>query len=276
LEPVAQQARYDATKKTLDGIKSAIVTVNQSGNAAYVSGFVADLSFLPSLNSANDFHSNLTYGTGLTEAYAVTETNTGLSAVYGWRGPYLQSPVTATAFVDGWGRPYSAQIQDVAGNAKSAFSSLSDRLVITNAAVAATTSQLASTVITGSMISATQLTVNLYGLDVNGNRLTLTGSDAPFTTLPQVYLLGGISPTTGTITTLTGTVAASGTTCGCQFTPAIPQLLVGTRFLSVVTPTAATTNYETYSPTMQLNLLPGTSPVVDVLVVRQTSTVTGS
>jgi hypothetical protein len=70
---------------------------------------------------------------------------------------------------------------------------------------------------------------------------------------------------------MTGAVAAYGTTCGCQFTPEFPKLLVGNRTLEIVTPAATTTHYQTYSPTTQINLLPGTSPVVEVLVVRQTA-----
>jgi hypothetical protein len=266
LEPVAEKSRYEMTKRSLDDIRSAIVSVQQSGGTALVSGFVTDHGFLPPLTSGPAFHSALTVGAGL-PAFPV-----GGSA-FGWRGPYLQSNVTTTQFVDGWGRPLSAQVQDLSGAPKAAFDSLSDRLVLSNAGPLTDSSKLATTTITGSMISATQLTVNLYGIDLNGNRITLYGDGAPLSQLPQVLLHGGLNPVDGLVTTFTGTVTATGTSCSCQFTPAFPQLLVGNRTLQITTPAATTTQYQTYSPTTQINLLPGTSPVVEVLVVRQTAPV---
>jgi len=254
LGPVEQQARYETTKRTLEAIKGGIISVNQNGGTSSVSGLTADTSLLPDLTSTSAFYDSLVTGTGMPA---------------GWCGPYVQANLTSTQFVDGWGRSLAVEIQDVGGVTKtSGFEQLTDRVVISNASPTTTPDQFVSTKISGNMLSASLLTVNLYGLDLTGNRIPLAGAGSPLPTLPT------ISITNGLVTTSTGTPTAVGTVCSWQVAPLTqthPGFLVGSCLVNVTTTLSDTSHYEGYSPVQQITLLPGTSPIIDVLVVRQTS-----
>jgi prepilin-type N-terminal cleavage/methylation domain-containing protein len=267
LGPVEQQARYETTKRTLEAIKGGLISVNQDGGTASVSGFIADTRLLPDLTSANGFYSNFVSPISGSAMFSFN----GQSTIYQWQGPYAQANVTSTQFVDAWGRPLALEIQDASGTTIPAFTQLTDRLVISNISPTTTSQQFVSTTIAGNMLSAKQLSVNLYGLDLTGNRISLTGPNSPLVSLPQVTLDGGL------VTTITGTVSAVGTDCTAQISPltgTVPKFLVGNCILAVTTTLSDTTHYEAYSPVRQIMMLPGTSPVVDVLVVRQTSPIT--
>lgn len=259
LGPVEQQARYETTKRTLEGIKSAIISVNQTGGTSSVSGLTADTSLLPDLTSISTFYDSLVTGSGMPE---------------GWRGPYTQANHSTLLFVDGWKRQLTVKVQDVNGVEKtSGFELLTDRLEISNTSLTTTPDQLVSTTISGNMLSASLLTVNLYGLDLTGNRIPLSGTDSPLSTLPT------ISITNGLVATVTGTPTAVGTVCSWQVAPLTMThagFLVGSCLVQVNTVLSDTTHFEAYSPIQQITLLPGTSPIIDVLVVRQTSAVTSS
>jgi prepilin-type N-terminal cleavage/methylation domain-containing protein len=276
LEPVAEKSRYESTMQTLEGIKSAIIAVNQNGGTTSISGLAADTSLLPDLNSGPAFFNSLVAGVDIPESASYMLSG-GLTAVYGWRGPYLQTTQT-TQFLDAWSQPLGVEFRDFAGVPKNSFTELTDQLVISNTGAATTTSRYASVAILGTSLSARELNVNLYGLDAYGNRITLTDANR-LPSLPQVFLLGGLDPegttpeSTKELTAeLTNTDPVS-TTYQYRILPALPQLLVGTRILTVVTQSATSTNYTAYSPALQVNLLPGSSPTIELLVLRETSTV---
>jgi prepilin-type N-terminal cleavage/methylation domain-containing protein len=260
LGPVEQQARYETTKRTLEAVKGAVISVNQTGGASLVSGLTADTSLLPDLTSLATFYDSLITGSGMPA---------------GWRGPYVQPNHSSLLLVDGWQHTLTAYVQDKYGAPKpSGFDQLTDCLVISNTGPTTTSDQFVSTTISGNMLSASLLTVNLYGVDLTGNRIPLApGDSSPLSSLPT------ISITNGVVTTSPGIPSAVGTVCSWQVAPLTTThagFLVGSCVVKVTTTLSNTTNYEAYSPIQQINLLPGTSPIVELLVVRQTSVVTSS
>ncbi|MEM6363592.1 MAG: prepilin-type N-terminal cleavage/methylation domain-containing protein [Planctomycetota bacterium] len=110
LEPIADQTRYEATRKTLDHVRDAIITlpaVRRGDGSLAMQGFVSDMGRLPRtldellvkpINEADptknifEFAANTDFG-----VQAVAGLTEGLPC--GWRGPYLQT----TSITTGWG-----------------------------------------------------------------------------------------------------------------------------------------------------------------------------
>lgn len=113
LVPVASQARFEATQRTIAEIQAAVEGPANS-SAAAVQGntacFLADAGRLPvNLNEL------LLYGgqSVTTFAYINATNPLGSAAVTatvpgGWRGPYMRLGIGSTTVVDGWGRPFVA------------------------------------------------------------------------------------------------------------------------------------------------------------------------
>ncbi len=103
---VVDQARYDATVRTMQSIQDAIVgPANQraADGTAQVSGFVADTGRLP-LADLSDLISpvNLApFQLSLPSGAPATMPSTAA----GWNGPYLALPYQSLVPKDGWGNP---------------------------------------------------------------------------------------------------------------------------------------------------------------------------
>lgn len=113
LEPIADQARYEATKKTLGHIRDAIVTlppVRRGDGSLAVQGFVSDMGRLPRslnellvkpVNEADPTKNLFEFARGVDYGVQrIASSTDGLPC--GWRGPYLQ----ATTFTTGWGTDF--------------------------------------------------------------------------------------------------------------------------------------------------------------------------
>ena len=260
LEPVAQQSRATATQRAIDELRAALLSVQQSGGQTVVSGFVADLGRLPDLSSPQALYNDLMLGGGLPPAqnFTITTGTSGATATVaaGWRGPYLRTAITSTHLVDGWGRALLVGVED------GTFDALTDRVSIASGGNPATSAGAVGSFVTAAALSASQLTVRLYGIDAQGHRLALTGTGS-------AALHGGIDSQTSGLLTTTVAAQPSGTDLTCTFLPQLPQLLVGPRVLTVdFTPTTTTTSVVTYPQTMNVNLLPGAMQTIDVLVAR--------
>lgn len=266
LEPVAQQSRAAATARALEDLQASLVSVRQNGGQTVVSGFVADLGRLPDLSSPQALYNDLVLGGGLPPAqnFTIATGTSGAAATVtaGWRGPYLRTAITSTQLVDGWGRPLAASIED------GTFDSPADRLLLASLGNPTTATGAVGTFVTAAALSASQLTVRLYGVDAGGHRLMLQGTGT-------VALHGGIDPQTAGLLTTTAVATSSGTDLVCSFIPQPPQLLAGPRVLSVeYSPTTPTTSTVVYPQTLTLNLVPGTMQTVDVLVARDVGAAT--
>jgi type II secretory pathway pseudopilin PulG len=107
LEPIADQARYEATQRTLNDLRSATAgdhAYRFSSGRPVISGFVADTGGLPS--SVDDL---LACPVGVATHAAQTfdsdrDTLDDVTLSSGWNGPYLQLGAGQTSIVDGWGR----------------------------------------------------------------------------------------------------------------------------------------------------------------------------
>lgn len=121
LSPVADQARYDSTSRTLTQLEEAMLGANglrQSDGTPLITGFVADVGRVPVLQGS-DAETQLSELWNSTSTLATTfpfQTRLGpaaptdYSAVRlpcGWRGPYLQLGVGVTDLRDGWATPFS-------------------------------------------------------------------------------------------------------------------------------------------------------------------------
>lgn len=106
LSPVADQARYEATTRTLAQIQQAIVGesgAQQPDGVPLITGFVADTGRLPiSLDELVNKPTDVS-DFGLTAAPGIYST---VLIPRGWRGPYLQLPSVETQPADGWGLPF--------------------------------------------------------------------------------------------------------------------------------------------------------------------------
>ena len=107
LEPIADQARYEATQRVLNDLRFASVGDNShrySSGQPVISGFVADTGGL--LASGDDL---LVCPVGMA-AHAVQsfdsdrDTVNDVTLSSGWKGPYLQLGAGVNTVIDGWGR----------------------------------------------------------------------------------------------------------------------------------------------------------------------------
>ncbi len=107
IEPLADQARYEATQRALSDLQ--VATTGQlysrhSDGRVIVSGYLADTGFLPT--SVSDL---LAQPVGIS-AFSVQafdsdrDTTDDVTLASGWNGPYLQLGAGQSSFVDGWGR----------------------------------------------------------------------------------------------------------------------------------------------------------------------------
>ena len=119
---LADQARFDATQRTLQNIQNAIVGPagqREPDGTPLITGFVADNGRLPIATAdatgaltLNELWSNPnaipTFGafnSGLATTPAPTDPD--ITVYAGWRGPYLQLPPGSAQLTDGWGNPLS-------------------------------------------------------------------------------------------------------------------------------------------------------------------------
>lgn len=121
LSPVADQARYDATSRTLQQLNEAMLGTDglrQSDGTPLITGFVADVGRVPVLQGANAetqlsqlWDSTSTLATSFPFQTRIgPAAPTDYSAVRlpcGWRGPYLQFGVGVTDLRDGWANPFT-------------------------------------------------------------------------------------------------------------------------------------------------------------------------
>jgi prepilin-type N-terminal cleavage/methylation domain-containing protein len=105
---VVEQQRFEATQKTLEQVRLAIIGDAQSTNA--VTGFVADMGRLPlSLDELLTPPSDaVPFG-----LQAAPAPHSNVMVPHGWRGPYVRLPVGSlpqgmTQLRDGWGAVFSS------------------------------------------------------------------------------------------------------------------------------------------------------------------------
>ena len=115
-----EQARFEATQRTLEEVRAATIGLPSSRNEAglpIVTGFVADVGRAPlkdALGASELWSRGALPSFGV---YPATSTDPEVSLPFGWRGPYLLrkpgSDPTADVLVDGWNAPL--QFLDGAG-----------------------------------------------------------------------------------------------------------------------------------------------------------------
>ena len=124
LEPVADQARYDATKQTLENVRDSIQSRDLTNGTVDYSGFVSDMGRLPvAVNTGDELHpvelwrSDLTTFGGtadlvgyqlqndFADPYIDSTIGRTVPVASGWRGPYVQLAPGAETLRDGYGRP---------------------------------------------------------------------------------------------------------------------------------------------------------------------------
>lgn len=124
LQPVADQARFEATLKSLQAIDNAYFSTSQDSNeASQVSGFIADVGRPPIEDSSFSTGPLTELWIGPTsedddplpdfdlhESTIPVETdiqNAGtIFIAAGWRGPYLDKPIGESELLDGWGNQF--------------------------------------------------------------------------------------------------------------------------------------------------------------------------
>lgn len=104
VDPVIQQARFDRTQQSLQSIRTALVSSATRGpdGTMLLSGYVLQMGSLPT--SIVDL---LVSPTGVESTVQAIDTDfdgvADSSLPGGWAGPYVEIPVAATAYTDGWG-----------------------------------------------------------------------------------------------------------------------------------------------------------------------------
>ena len=264
LAPVEQQARSQATQRTLDNIKSAIINLNQTGGSTVASGFAVDMGFVPDMTSAATMLNDLTLNTTTLGTPRVLFGDVGQA--FGWRGPYLQTAVSSsTMLCDSWSQPISVYLLNIAGNPISTLSAASDRIVfVSPGSPVDPTGPLTSSLSFGSL-TAMPVTVRVMGMDSTNTQVDLIGT-------VSMTLQGGIDFTNAASVgqMVLPATAVTGSNVSFQFLPTPTQLLVGPRVLTVTFTSTSMTGYAISSPqTFHMNLIPGTSPSQEVIVCRE-------
>jgi type II secretory pathway pseudopilin PulG len=109
LAPKVDQARYDATIKSLDQIRSAIISTETSEAGAAVAGFVADNGRWPMSLAELTITPAQAGALGIVpfSIKAAPAPNSDILLPAGHRGPYLHLPPDKTALLDGWDKPFA-------------------------------------------------------------------------------------------------------------------------------------------------------------------------
>jgi prepilin-type N-terminal cleavage/methylation domain-containing protein len=273
MAPLQQQARYDATVRTLTDVRSAIL-----GAPGTASGFVADVGRLPrsvageSAFGQTDWLGELLDGGGL-PGYRVlpAPADPQVFVGTGWQGPYVRLGVGVPSVRDGWGTPLQARngvtpITAAGVPVTAVFSLGADRQIdpptgpvgpfdrdigfAVNGSVAAdgwqsnvtVSVQMFDPAIPGLTAPPGDVTVYYFGPDGNGG-------------VAQVPLLAtGSAGWTATFTNL----PAGTRTFRAYFDPATPSALT--------TPAAALAATGRSSPPVTVNLRPGSQTIT--LVIR--------
>ena len=207
LDPLADQARYEATQRLLSDLRTAAVgdpTLKQVDGQRVISGFLADTGSTPS--NLADFTSKppglVDYGPHSFDSDRDSVNDVTISS--GWQGPYIQLGVGQSSIVDGWG--HAPLI--VHGSGEFEFKSLG----ADNDSAAPENGYLADVSVT---IRATDYTASvvfrLFAIDgTTGTRI-----DPAPTGLEQLgvllYRINGSGGTTGAIEEVLLPVAATGT-----------------------------------------------------------------
>lgn len=116
---VADQARYEATQRTLENVREAIIgqpNMMDTDGTHLRSGFVADMGRLPHADSGSFTLGELLQKTTSMLPYSVKTVEADPEVVLGtgWRGPYLQlAPGTLNLIVrDGWNVEFVTREED--------------------------------------------------------------------------------------------------------------------------------------------------------------------
>ena len=121
LEPIADQSRYETTKRQLETIRQAVADpqpIRQADGSVSFSGFVSDIGRLPVSNGAGvlelvelwDGSMFTTYPFSVRSGPATPIDYSEIVLPCGWRGPYLQPARLEDGLYDGWGNPFVASI----------------------------------------------------------------------------------------------------------------------------------------------------------------------
>lgn len=120
LTPLADQARYETTKRTMENVRDAVVgdsSARQLDGTPLVTGFVADMGRLPVSQTSDSSTmlqelwtppagTNVSFDVYSGPASVPYETTTldcsSVKIPCGWRGPYLRLPHDGAELVDGW------------------------------------------------------------------------------------------------------------------------------------------------------------------------------
>lgn len=107
MEPLADQARYEATQRLLDRMREATVGdpfARQANGVRLISGYVADTGSLPV--SLDDLSAKpagvISYAAQTFDSDRDSVDDVSLSS--GWNGPYLLLGAGQSSVLDGWGR----------------------------------------------------------------------------------------------------------------------------------------------------------------------------
>lgn len=207
LDPLADQARYEATVRLLEELRDATLgsrTDRQVNGQRIVSGYLADTGTLPS-----DVDALLSIPAGLATHTTYSfdsdrDSTDDVSLTGGWRGPYLQLGAGQSSIVDGWGR--SPLVDPDGGDFD--FTSLGSD----NDSVAPEDGYRGDISVAAAANSYTaDVTFRLFDIDgTTGTRIdpTPTGSEQLAVLFYGINADGG---TTGAVEELTLPVAATGT-----------------------------------------------------------------
>jgi len=139
---VANQARYEATQRTLANVHDAILgpaNLRDTDGTPLFTGFVADIGRLPNAIATTGSGgtvftlSELLEQSGIQYGYVVRHSpdDPDVQLGTGWRGPYLQLPPGETLLRDGWGVEFATPNGTVAGYPNAHLLSTTDGVTYT-------------------------------------------------------------------------------------------------------------------------------------------------
>lgn len=115
IDGVEDQRRFDASEQLIGDIENAVIGSDEY-DAAYVTGFLADMGRLPKSAGEPGLTLAELWERGSLPEFDVRDTplDSEIKVSTGWRGPYLRMPLGADRLLDSWGNPIHSR--DVDGN----------------------------------------------------------------------------------------------------------------------------------------------------------------
>lgn len=264
IEPLADQARYESTQRTLINVDEAMVRLSLTPDrVASYSGFVADLGRLPvPVGADTETQLSELWNQGSLSTFSIVAFDDAdltdeefIPVAAGWRGPYLSLPPGPSVLRDGFGRSFEIIVDS--GSVVNVISSGANGVVDAADVDYDRDLQLPGGAWTTGRYQGS-LNVTIRELDGLNDPSILSGETL------RVRLYGPVNGVASLLAEVSGTEATADETV--SFSQMIFDQAVGSRAIVAYVTTGATAPYTVVrqSTIKQIVVVPGMNPSVQL------------